>query len=155
MDYDDTHHEAVFTGAVRMRGVMGEASADRGTAFLRTAASRRPGSAGTPPGAAAPGLSGTLDRMVLLGDVRLTEPGRTGAGEQLTYTAATDSFVLTGTPTRPPRVTGEQGSTVTGATLLFQSRESTIVVAGARTGTPTGTPAAGPARVHTETDLKP
>ena len=48
------------------------------------------------------------------------------------------------------RVMGEQGSLVTGATLLFRNADSTIVVAGTENGpkTPGGT------RVHTETDLK-
>ena len=80
----------------------------------------------------------------------MKQPGRRGTGEQLTYTAATDSFALTGTAAKPPRVTGEQGSVVTGATLLFQGADSTIVVAGSKGDAK----AAGPARVHTETDLK-
>jgi lipopolysaccharide export system protein LptA len=97
-----------------------------------------------------PDLGGSLERMVVAGDVRITQPGRTGIGEQLTYTAATDTVALTGAPGKPPRVTAEQGSVVTGATLLFRSTDSTIVVA----GTEGGPKAPGGTRVHTETDLK-
>ncbi len=101
--------------------------------------------------ALAPDMGGSLDRFVMLGNVRLKQPGRTGTGEQLTYSSATDSFALTGSPGSPPRVTGEGGTVVTGATLLFEGADSTIVVA----GTKGDAKATGPARVHTETDLKP
>ncbi len=147
MDYDDLHHDAVFTGTVRLSGVLGEISADRGTATLRAPQSKQDGAGASNAG---PDLGGSLERMVLLGDVKLSQVGRTGVGQQLTYTAATDSFVLTGAPGKPPRVMGEQGSLVTGATLLFRNTDSTIVVA----GTENGPKAPGGTRVHTETDLK-
>ncbi len=145
MDYDDLHHDAVFTGSVRLSGVLGEISADRGTATLHAPQSKQDVTT-----TAGPDLGGSLERMVLLGDVKLSQVGRTGVGQQLTYTAATDSFVLTGAPGKPPRVMGEQGSLVTGATLLFRNSDSTIVVA----GTENGPKALGGTRVHTETDLK-
>ncbi len=148
MDYDDVQHQAVFTGKVRLSGALGEISADRGTATLR-AAKTKPSAVET--GASAgPELGGSLERMVMLGDVQMSQVGRTGVGQQLTYTAATDNFVLTGTPGKPPRVMGEGGSLVTGATLLFRNTDSTIVVA----GTEGGSKAPGGTRVHTETDLK-
>lgn len=156
LDYDETHHEAVFAGGVRLSGTMGEVLAERGVAFLKAPAEKPTGAAKRDPKAdtispgAGPDLSGSLDRMVMLGAVRLTQPGRTGTGEQLTYTADTGSFALTGSSGKPPRVVGEQGSVVTGTTLLFNSAESTIVVA----GTKSGSKAAGTTRVHTETDLK-
>ncbi len=156
LDYDDLHHEAIFTGGVQMTGAMGEATAERAVALLKQTANHPSGPPARGDKAEAeatgfgPDLSASLDRLVMLGDVRLKQPGRTGAGEQLTYTAATDSFALTGTAKEPPRVTGESGSVVTGATLLFRAGDSTIVVAGAKGDAK----ATGPARVHTETDLK-
>ena len=147
MDFDDVHHQAVFSGGVRLAGVLGDVSADRGTATLRAPEAKPPSAAAAP---ATPDLGGSLEQMVLLGDVRLSQVGRTGVGQQLTYTAATDSFVLTGSPGKPPRVMGEQGSLVTGATLLFRNTDSTIVVA----GTEGGLRASGATRVHTETDLR-
>ena len=61
-----------------------------------------------------------------------------------------DTFALTGAPGKPPRITAERGSVVTGTTLVFRSADSTIVVA----GTEGGSKAAAGGRVHTETDLK-
>lgn len=148
MDYDDAHHEAVFAGDVHMRGVMGEVRGDRGAAFLKGPEAK--GNIQSAAGAGMPDLGGSLERMVMVGEVRLQQPGRSGVGEQLTYTAATDNIVLTGAPGKPPRVTGEQGSVVTGATLVFRSKDSTIVVAGTEGGPKT----VGGTRVHTETNLK-
>ena len=145
MDYDDLHHEAVFTGDVVMRGVMGEVRGENGAAFLKS-----PSAKGGGPGASVPDLGGSLERMVMVGDVKLQQPGRSGVGEQLTYTAASDTVVLTGTPGKPPRITAESGSVVTGATLVMRSSDSTIVVAGTASGPKT----VGGTRVHTETDLK-
>ena len=159
MDYNDAQREAVFTGGVEMQGSAGVVTADHGAAFLAqdgAAAASGKGlpKAGPVPGAvggeAAVNVGGRLDRLVMLGNVRVTQPGRMGTGEQLTYAAPTNRFVLTGTPAVPPRVHDTQQGTVTGATLLFGTADSSIVVA--------GTPAAGkqgkPTRVHTETDTQ-
>ena len=66
------------------------------------------------------------------------------------YTASTGEFVLTGAPGRPPHVVDQSQGSITGATLVFGSAESTIVVAGepATHGQVHG-------RVHTETQMKP
>ena len=155
LDYDEAHRQAVFGGDVHLTGATGEVTAERGVAFLKQPENKQ--GAGTAARtlaqgqALAPDMGGSLDRFVMLGNVRLKQPGRTGTGEQLTYSSATDSFALTGSPGSPPRVTGEGGTVVTGATLLFEGADSTIVVA----GTKGDAKATGPARVHTETDLKP
>jgi lipopolysaccharide export system protein LptA len=85
--------------------------------------------------------------------MRMEQPGRLGTGDQLLYSAATDSFVLTGTPGHPPHVEDAEQGNVTGATLLFQranqGADSTIVVA----GEPPGTSVQG-GRVRTETEVK-
>ncbi len=153
MDYSGISHEAVFTGGVLAQGEEGTVQAQRGIAFLvpkRAAgtsggqgASRQHGSAGQPDPVAA-----SLDKIVMAGSVKLEQPGRTATGEQLLYTAATGEFVLTGTPGHPPHVTDAQQGSITGATLLFRSPDSTIVVAGATAGEP------GTHRVHTETTVK-
>ena len=80
----------------------------------------------------------------MTGGVKVEQPGRTATGEQLLYTAATGEFVLTGTPGRPPHVVDEKQGTMTGATVVFRSPDSTIVVS--------GEPASR--RVHTETTIK-
>lgn len=148
LDFDDVHHTVLFTGAVHLVAAWGDIEAERGVAFLLpTAQTASPATA-----AGTPNLGGSLERLVLSGNLQLHQPGRQGTGQQLLYTAATDSFVLTGSPGRPPRVLGEQGSLVTGPTLLYRGADSTIVVAGGAGEHSQGAPAG---RVHTELDLKP
>ncbi len=147
LDFNDVHGEAVFAGGMQVDGTWGQASAGQGTVFLRRGEAPPTAPAA---GALPAGMGGALERIVLLGDVKLRQPGRLGTGQQLTYSAPTDSFVLTGTPARPPRVLGEGGSVMTGATLLFHGADSTIVVAGAHGNGKD----ARPSRVHTETELK-
>lgn len=151
MDYNDLRHEATFADGVRLMGTMGEVTAARGAAFLKAGpgAAHAAKTANGAQGENGADLSGSLERLVMIGDVHLQQPERSGTGEQLTYTAATNSYVLTGAPGKPPRVTGGSGGVVTGATLVFGAANSTIVVA----GTP-NTKAGGSTRVHTETDLK-
>ena len=153
MDYNDAEHEATFGGGVLLRGPEGTVAGDHGAAFLQPPASasgKGLASAGGPGSPVASTLGGRLERFVVLGDVRLNQPERTGTGEQLTYTALTNRYVLTGTPARPPRVHDQQQGLVMGATLLFGVGDSSIVVA----GVPAADKKAKPTRVHTETDLK-
>ena len=153
MDYNDAEHEATFGGGVLLRGPEGTVAGDHGAAFLQPPASasgKGSASAGGPGSPVASTLGGRLERFVVLGNVRLNQPERTGTGEQLTYTALTNRYVLTGTPASPPRVHDQQQGLVTGATLLFGVGDSSIVVA----GVPAADKKAKPTRVHTETDLK-
>jgi lipopolysaccharide export system protein LptA len=157
LDYSGVSHEAVFTGGVTAEGEDGQVRAQRAVAFL----SEGPGSRGQGPegqGTARQGatarqggakgqpdpVAGSLERIVMSGGVKVEQPGRTATGEQLLYTAATGEFVLTGTPGHPPHVVDDKQGSITGATLLFHSPDSTIVVA--------GEPASR--RVHTETTIK-
>ena len=148
MDYSDALHEAVFAGGVKMQTETGTITAQRAVAFLKTktplvtAPAAPNGIAGANP------FAGSIDRVIASNAVRLEQPGRTGTGEQLLYTAASDSFVLTGTPGNPPHITDAQQGSVTGATLLFGASDSTIIVA----GTPGDSKRT---RVRTETDVKP
>ena len=89
-------------------------------------------------------VASSVERIVMSGAVKVEQPGRTATGEQLLYTAATGEFVLTGTPGHLPHVVDDKQGSITGATLLFRSPDSTIVVA--------GEPASR--RVHTETTIK-
>ena len=150
MDYSDVQHQATFNGGVQMRDPAGVVTGKRAAVFLQAAAKAASVGPTARTGAAAPNMGGKLERAVVLGDVRVNEPGRTGAGEQITYTAASNSFVLTGTPATPPWVRDAQQGYVTGTALVFGASDSSIVV--------TGTHAPGnqgkPTRVHTETEIK-
>lgn len=158
MDYNDAAREATFAGNVHMQGAAGEVTGREGAAFLTPVDGSASASGGTL-GANGTDFGGKLQRFVVLGDVHLAQPGRVGTGEQVTYTAASNSFVLTGSGAHLPRVQDAQQGLVTGATLVFGVADRGIVVAGAGAGkqvatqTPEGK--GKPARVHTETDLKP
>jgi len=162
MEYDDIAREATFTGGVRMDGTRGQARSQRGVVFLSTAkATGSVAGASTTvaadSGAGQPSpFGGTVREIVLSGDVWVSQPGRTGTGEQLVYTAADASYVFTGTPAKPPHMVDAQQGNVTGATLVFHSgacaSDSTIVVTGAPAAA--GSAKAPHGRVRTETEVK-
>ena len=157
MDYADLQHEATFFGAVRLDGTTGEVRAQRMVVFL-SAPAKGDADPGNKPGRAAvsgpsslptpfAGTGGSLDRVVVTGDVQVEQPGRHGTGEELLYRAATEDYVLTGTSAKPPKIVDEKQGMVTGKTLMFGDAGSTIVVA--------GEPAkSGGTRVRTETDVR-
>jgi lipopolysaccharide export system protein LptA len=144
LDYSGISHEAVFTGGVLAEGQDGTVRAQRGVAFLTP----KQAPSGVTNGTAAKGqpdpVASSVERIVMSGAVKVEQPGRTATGDQLLYTAATGEFVLTGTPGHLPHVVDDKQGNITGATLLFRSPDSTIVVA--------GEPASR--RVHTETTMK-
>jgi lipopolysaccharide export system protein LptA len=155
MDYNDLQREAAFSGGVTIDGTMGEVRGQHAVVFLVSATK--------PPGDKQPDkqpaavlqaqpspLNGSIDRVIVYGSVQMEQPGRHGTGSQLLYTAATGSYILTGTPTVPPHIVDAQQGNVTGATLLFSDAGSTIVVAG-----DTGAPKGKGGRVRTETHVSP
>ena len=146
MDYDDVNREATFTGGVRIDGTTGQAQSQRGVVFLNPA---KAAPAQTGAGQVTP-FGGSIRRIVLSGDVRIEQPGRTGTGEQLVYTAADSSYIFTGTPAKPPHMVDAQQGNVTGTTLLFHSDDRAIVVGGAAPGEKSEKPG----RVRTETQVK-
>jgi len=134
LDYSDAQHQALFTGPVKMSGAVGEVTGQRTVAFFTPTAKGSSKTAVVEGGL----MGGSLDRVIVTGDVKLDEPGRHGTGEQLVFKAADESFVLTGTPSAPPRVVDAQQGSVTGTSLLFRvggsAADSTIVVSGASPG---------------------
>jgi lipopolysaccharide export system protein LptA len=154
MDYNEALREATFTGGVRMDGTMGDARSQRVVVFLTPAT--KPGAekpvkgTGEESATAASPFNGSLERVVASGDVQMEQPGRLGQGDQLLYTAATDTFVLTGTASHEPHIVDAKQGNVTGATLMFGQAGSTIVVAG---DAAQGKAAHG--RVRTETEVRP
>jgi lipopolysaccharide export system protein LptA len=143
--YLDKTREAIFTDDVAMQTADGDVRAQRAVVFLTAKPVAKAGAvAGNKLPAANP-TGGQLDRVVATGHVRMQEPGRSGSGEQLVYTAASGQFVLTGTAAAPPRVVDAEQGNVTGAMLVFGSRDNTVVVSGD----------GGTHRVRTETEVKP
>jgi lipopolysaccharide export system protein LptA len=150
MDYNDLQREATFSGGVTIDGTMGEVRGQHAVAFLAAAhapAATHPVSTSqTQPNP----FNGSIDRVIVYGNVQLDQPGRHGTGEQLLYIAAKANYILTGTPSAPAHIADTQQGSVTGATLIFGDAGSTIVVAGEQ-----GAPKGKGGRVHTETYVHP
>jgi lipopolysaccharide export system protein LptA len=90
---------------------------------------------------ARPAGQGQVERMTARGRVTLSSQGRRGTGEQLVYTGATGEYVLTGTATAPPRMTDPAQGSVTGAALIFHSRDDSVSIEGGGRSTTTRTTA--------------
>ena len=151
MDYNDLQREATFSGGVTINGTMGEVRGQHAAVFLAPASKPQPDSKPTASLQAQPSpLNGSIERVIVYGSVQIEQPGRNGNGEQLLYTTATGDYVLTGTPTAPPRILDARQGTITGTTLLFSDAGSTIVVSGNAVA-----PKSKGGRVHTETLVSP
>jgi len=147
MDYNDLQREATFTDGVEIDGDTGKVRGQHAVVFL--AAKPEPGKqAGALPQPSP--LNGSIDRVVVYDDVQMDQPGRHGTGDQLLYTVAAGSYVLTGTAAVPPLIVDAQQGNVTGTTLLFSDAGSTIVVS----GNPKALKGKG-GRVRTETHVSP
>ncbi len=166
MDYNDLQREAVFSDGVTIWSESGEVRGRRAVVYLAPATSPHhaapPASSSSSAGksmASGAGSTSSLavqpnpfgnsvDHVVVSGAVQVEQPGRHGTGEQLLYTAAQGTYLLTGTAEVPPRIVDAQQGNITGTSLLFGDAGSTIVVAGkAGGGKGKG------ARVRTETNV--
>jgi lipopolysaccharide export system protein LptA len=76
------------------------------------------------------GGSAQVDRMTALGNVIIDSQGRHGTGEKLDYSSERGEYVLTGTAAAPPRMTDPARGTVTGSSLIFNSRDDSVNVEG-------------------------
>ncbi len=68
--------------------------------------------------------------MTAHGNVIVDSEGRHGTGEKLDYSSASGDYVLTGTAAAPPRMTDPSRGTVTGGSLIFNSRDDSVNVEG-------------------------
>ncbi len=133
--YADADRRGDFRGAVTAEVPDGIIHADQ-VQFYLTPAPPRKGSSGSTPSQTS---QSQLDRIVATGRVVITQPGRKGVGEKLVYTADDGKYILTGTPGNPPRITDQAKGTTTGATLIFNSQDDSVVVSGGQSGTVTDT----------------
>ena len=134
--YSDAEHRAVMRG-----GVLGRVTAEMSAA---TSTSNQvelllmPGSAQHSPGNSG---QAEVDRLTATGRVVLTSQGRVGTGDALVYSGATGDYVLTGSANTPPRMTDPQRGSVTGAALIFHSRDDSVSIEGGAQETETVTTA--------------
>jgi lipopolysaccharide export system protein LptA len=72
-------------------------------------------------------LRAKLDKIVATGSVHITQPSRRATGDQLTYTASDDKFVLTG---GPPSIFDAERGKITGVSLTLFRHDDRVVVEG-------------------------
>jgi lipopolysaccharide export system protein LptA len=114
--YNDFNRRARYTGGVLARGdamTMTSASAD---VILMPAKNRSAHSAASP---------SQLDRIIALSNVVVQQQDRRATGEKLVYTAADETFVMTG---GPPLLADSQHGTIRGDSLTFHSRDDKVLV---------------------------
>jgi lipopolysaccharide export system protein LptA len=143
--YSDEARKAEFTGGVDVESKDGSMRGQQVVVYLQPAQTGGTGKTSVTGGGGF--MSGSVERMVASGHVEMEGPGRRANGEQLVYTASDGVFVLTGTPTLPPKVVDNQRGTVTGTSLRFHSGDDNVLVSNG------GESGAGQ-RVHTETRVK-
>jgi lipopolysaccharide export system protein LptA len=127
--YADADHKAVFSGGVVAQTVSGVLhSSFMDVYFTPAPAPGAHGPASPSPGKTPDSQGSQVSKIVARGAVELQQPGRKGTGEDLTYTAEDGKFVLTGTSATPPRLNDQVRGTVTGAALIFNDRDDSVMV---------------------------
>ncbi len=145
MTYDDAKRQVHFVGDVRVQDKDGTMRSEEATVYLLPVAAGAPGHGAA--GGAPVNLGGRLDHIVGTGAVVLEQPGRRATGQRLTYTAADQTFVLTGTASDSAKMVDQVQGSVMGASLRFTSGEDSVVISGKADGTETR-------RVHSEVKMK-
>ena len=125
LKYSEAERKAVMNG-----GAAGSVIAETGTA---TSTSKELELVLLPPGnhAGKDGGAAQVDRMTASGDVVVSSQGRRGTGQRLVYSSETGEYVLTGTAGVPPRMTDPARGNVSGASLIFNSRDDSVSIEGA------------------------
>lgn len=149
MTYSDEKREADFTGGVQVESKDGMMRGQQAIAYLQPAtAEKSVAKSGTVKTGQQESLfGGSVEKVVVTGQIRMDQPGRRATGDQLVYTAADGLFVLTGSPGAQPKVVDAAQGTVTGTELRFHSGDESIVISNGANNSE------GP-RVHTETRVK-
>ncbi len=151
MTYDDAKRQVHFAGDVRVQDKEGTMHSDTATVYLlppsaaKSSATKLP--AQSTSGGSPMSLGGRVDHIIGAGAVELEQPGRRATGERLVYTAADQTFVLTGTAADPPKMVDRLQGSVTGASLRFTSGEDSVVISGKADGVENR-------RVHSEVKMK-
>jgi lipopolysaccharide export system protein LptA len=118
LTYEDSQRKAHFDGSVTVKGADVTVGADQMDVFL--AQPQVP--------AAQPATSASkLQRIVARGHVLITQPQRRATGEQLTYVAGEDKFVLSG---GTPSIFDAEHGKITGVSLTFFRRDDRVLVEG-------------------------
>ncbi len=146
--YSDEARKAEFSGGVDVENATGRMQGQDVVVYLQSAAGGNKPTGDVKTGGMQGGfMGGSVERIVVTGQVEMEEPGRRATGEQLVYTAGDGLFVLTGTAGAPPKIMDETQGMVTGASLRFHSGDESVVISN-------GENAGAGERVRTETRVK-
>ncbi|HEX6805382.1 MAG TPA: LPS export ABC transporter periplasmic protein LptC [Terriglobales bacterium] len=132
LGYRDSDRIAHFQGGVTVRSADLTITSNQMDVFLQQRGRETPAAFHPQPGGTAPatppdpGLA-KLDKIVASGSVIITEPNRRATGDQLTYTASDDKFVLTG---GPPSIFDAEHGKITGVSLTLFRTDDRVVVEG-------------------------
>ena len=129
LDYRDRDRKAHYEGNVTVRSSDLTVTANQMDVFL-TAAGEAPSQKQavdpqTPSSAQA--IPAKLDKIIASGSVVITQPSRRATGDQLTYTASDDKFVLTG---GPPSIFDAEHGKITGDSLTLYRHDDRVIVDG-------------------------
>lgn len=117
--YSDADRRGDFQGTVTAEDANGVVHSDQAEFYLTPEVKGTTG-----------GQQAQLDHIVAIGRVTITQPGRKGTGDRLVYTEDDGKYVLTGSAGNMPRVVDAVKGTTTGATLIFNSQDDSVVVSG-------------------------
>ena len=133
LKYSEAERKAVIHG-----GPAGNVVAETGTATMISNDLELlllpPGNHAGPDGTAA-----QVDRVTASGHVTVSAQGRRGAGDRLLYSSETGQYVLTGTLSNPPTLTDPAKGTVSGTSLIFNTRDDSVSIEGGERKTSTET----------------
>jgi lipopolysaccharide export system protein LptA len=119
LTYTDPKRLARFEGKVQAKGADLTVTAAQMDVYLKPPEQQSSNQVSATPG--------NIDHIIARNQVVITQPGRRASGEQLTYTAAEDKFVLTG---GPPSIFDAEHGKVTGVSLTFFRADVRVLVEG-------------------------
>jgi lipopolysaccharide export system protein LptA len=119
LTYTDTNRVAHFEGNAQAKGANLTVNAAQMDVYLKSTEQQASKQTSATPG--------KIDHIIASKQVVITQPGRKANGEQLTYTAADDKFVLTG---GSPSIFDAEHGKVTGVSLTFFRADDRVLVEG-------------------------
>ncbi|HEY3928229.1 MAG TPA: LPS export ABC transporter periplasmic protein LptC [Candidatus Koribacter sp.] len=120
LTYVDSERRARYDGGIVAHSTDGTLTASSADIYLKQSGAATNVAQPTP---------SQLDRIVCTGNVVISQPGRRGSGDQLTYFGDEAKYVLTG---GNPQIYDAEHGTVRGATLTFFSNDDRVLVEGSK-----------------------
>ncbi len=130
MTYTEGSREVAFSGRVRVEDQDGVMTAQEATAYLAAKGAAKEATADAKAPAVAGFPAGQVERLVATGDVEIVQAERRASGQELVYTAADKTFVLTGSAAERPSMTDDAQGTITGRALRFRTGDKSVQVTG-------------------------